>query len=128
MRMALLMRNPANQNPVTALFVRNSDDTRTLEMGRSALRSAVAAAQSVDIEVKDIERYDVNVVAGVTNEAKQNRASDVMIGLHRKSNVVDSFFRKHDRAAAPVDAPHDLHKPVLRAGDDAQPHHGARAR
>ena len=92
MRMALLMRNPANQNPVTALFVRNSDDTRTLEMGRSALRSAVAAAQSVDIEVKDIERYDVNVVAGVTNEAKQNRASDVMIGLHRKSNVVDSFF------------------------------------
>lgn len=92
MKMALLMRNPRNQNPVTALFVRNSDDTRTLEMGRSALRSAVAAAQAVDIEVKDIERYDINVVAGVTNEAKQNRASDIMIGLHRKSNIVDTFY------------------------------------
>ena len=92
MRMALLMRNRLNQNPVTALFVRNSDDARVVQMGRNALRSAVAAAQAVDIEVNDIERYDINVVAGVTNEAKQNRASDIMIGMHRRSNVVDTFY------------------------------------
>ncbi|MDE5874215.1 MAG: cation:proton antiporter, partial [Muribaculaceae bacterium] len=92
MRMALLMRNRNNQNPVTALFVRNTDDVRTLEMGRNAMRSAVAAAQAVDIEVNDIERYDVNVVAGLVNEAKQAKASDIMIGLHRKSNVVDTFY------------------------------------
>ena len=92
MRMALLMRNRKNQNPVTALFVRNSDDARAVAMGRNALRMAVAAAQAIDIEVKDIERYDVNVVAGITNEAKQNAASDIMIGMHRKSNVVDTFY------------------------------------
>ena len=92
MRMALLMRNRNNQNEVTALFVRNTDDARTVAMGRNALRQAVAAAQAVDIEVKDIERYDVNVVAGVTNEAKQNRSTDIMIGMHRKANVVDSFY------------------------------------
>ncbi len=92
MRLALLMRNRKNQNPVTALFVRNSDDSRTLTMGRNALRSAVMAAQAIDIDVKDIERYDVNVVAGITNEAKQNMASDIMIGLHRKSNIVDTFY------------------------------------
>ena len=63
-------------------------------MGRNALRHAVAAAQAVDIEVRDIERYDVNVVVGVTNEAKQVNASDIMIGLHRKSNIVDSFYGK----------------------------------
>lgn len=92
MRMALLMRNRRNRNPVTVLFVRNSDDVRTLEMGRNALRQAVAAAQAVDIDVNDVERYDINVVAGMTNEAKQCRASDIMIGLHRKSNVVDTFY------------------------------------
>lgn len=92
MRMALLMRNRRNQNAVTALFVRNSDDTRILESGRTALRQAVAAAQAVDVEVNDVERYDVDVVAGVTNEAKQVRASDIMIGLHRKSNIVDTFY------------------------------------
>lgn len=92
MRMALLMRNRNNQNEVTALFVRNTNDGRYVAMGRNALRMAVAAAQAVDIEVKDIERYDVNVVAGVTNEAIQNKATDIMIGMHRKSNVVDSFY------------------------------------
>ncbi|MDE6577122.1 MAG: cation:proton antiporter [Muribaculaceae bacterium] len=92
MKMALLMRNRKNQNPVTALFVRNTDDVRSLEMGRNALRSAVSAAQAVDIEVDDIERYDINVVAGVVNEAKQAKASDIMIGLHRKSNLVDTFY------------------------------------
>lgn len=92
MRMALLMRNRLNQNPVTALFVRTSDDARSVQMGRNALSSAVAAARAVDIEVNDIERYDINVVAGVTNEAKQNRASDIMIGMHRRSNVVDTFY------------------------------------
>ena len=92
MKMALLMRHRNNRNPVTALFVRNSDDARSVQAGRNALAIAVSTAQSVDIEVKDIERYDINVVAGVTNEVKQNHISDIMIGLHRKSTVVDSFF------------------------------------
>lgn len=92
MKLALLMRHKNNHNPVTALFVRNSDDSRAVQAGRNALNIAVAASQSVDIEVKDIERYDVNVVAGVTNEAKQNQISDILIGLHRKTNIVDSFF------------------------------------
>ncbi|MCH5225444.1 MAG: cation:proton antiporter [Muribaculaceae bacterium] len=92
MKLALLLRHRNNQNPVTALFVRNSDDTRRVQAGRNSLAIAVAAAQALDIEVKDIERYDINVVAGLTNEAKQNHATDIMIGLHRRSNIVDSFF------------------------------------
>ena len=92
MKLALLMRHRRNNNPVTALFVRNSDDARRVQAGRNSLEIAVAAAQAVDIEVKDIERYDINVVSGVTNEAKQNRSTDIMIGLHRRSNIVDSFF------------------------------------
>ena len=92
MKLALLMRHRKNQNPVTALFVRNSDDANRVQAGRNSLEIAVATGQAVDIEVKDIERYDINVVAGVTNEAKQNHSTDIMIGLHRRSNIVDSFF------------------------------------
>ena len=92
MKLTLLMRHKNNRNPVTAVFVRNSDEASRVQAGRNSLEIAVAAAQAVDIEVKDIERYDINVVAGVTNEAKQNHASDIMIGLHRRSNIVDSFF------------------------------------
>lgn len=92
MKLALLMRHKNNRNPVTAVFVRNSDETGRIQAGRNSLGIAVSVAQAVDIEVKDIERYDINVVAGLTNEAKQNQSTDLMIGLHRKSNIVDSFF------------------------------------
>ncbi|MCH5227622.1 MAG: cation:proton antiporter [Muribaculaceae bacterium] len=92
MKLALLMRNRRNRNAVAAVFVRNTDDASKVQAGRNSLEIAVAAAQAVDIEVKDIERYDINVVAGVTNEAKQNQSTDIMIGLHRRSNIVDSFF------------------------------------
>lgn len=92
MKMALLMRHKNNLNPVAALFIRDSDDARRVQTGRNALSIAVAAAQAVDIEVNDIERYDVNVVAGLTNVAKQNHSSDIFLGLHRKSNIVDSFY------------------------------------
>lgn len=92
MKLALLMRHRDNHNPVTALFVRNTDDSRRVHQGRESLETAVNVGQAVDIEVKDVERYDINIVAGVTNEAKQNSSTDIMIGLHRKSNIVDSFF------------------------------------
>lgn len=92
MKMALLMRHKNNENPVAALFVRDTDDARRVQTGRNALSIAVAAAQAVDIEVNDIERFDVNVVAGLTNVAKQNNSSDIFLGLHRRSNIVDSFY------------------------------------
>lgn len=92
MKLALLLRHRNNPNPVTAVFVRNSDDTRRVQAGRNSLGIAVAAAQAVDIDVNDIERYDINVVTGVTNEAKQNHSTDILMGLHRRSNIVDSFF------------------------------------
>lgn len=92
MKLALLMRHRNNRNYITALFVRNNDDSRRIEAGRKSLDIAVNTAQTVDIEVKDIERYDLNVVSGVTNEAKQHQSSDIIIGLHRKANIVDSFF------------------------------------
>lgn len=92
MKMALLMRHKNNENPVAALFVRDTDDARRVQTGRNALSIAVAAAQAVDIDVNDIERFDVNVVAGLTNVAKQNNSSDIFLGLHRRSNIVDSFY------------------------------------
>lgn len=92
MKLAILMRHRKNHNPVTAVYVRNTDETTKVQAGRNSLEIAVATGQAVDIEVKDVERYDINVVAGVTNEAKQNHATDIMIGLHRRSNIVDSFF------------------------------------
>ena len=91
-RMAAFMRSPDNNEPMTILFVRYTDDKRLLAPGRAALHTAALAAESMHIEISEIERYDLNIVSGLTNTLKEKDATDIIIGLHRKSNIVDSFF------------------------------------
>lgn len=91
MKIALNMRYRENNEPVTALFVRRDGDARGIEAGRNALRAAVSAALAVDLEVNDVERFDFNIVAGVVNVLKENRCTDIILGLHRRTNIVDTF-------------------------------------
>ena len=44
------------------------------------------------MELKCISRYDLNIAAGIIHTAKEHGATDVIIGLHWKVNIVDSFF------------------------------------
>ena len=92
MRLALSMRNRRNQNPVTALYVRTDEDSRRMQMGRNALRNAVEAAEEMEIPVKRTERFDISVVSALRSVAIEEDATEIVIGFHRKSNIVDSFF------------------------------------
>lgn len=91
-RMAVSMRNRMNRNPLTVLFVRNGDDRRARAMGLNAMHSAVAVAEQMDIEAREIERFDINVTSALSNVAVEQEATEIMIGLHRKANIVDSFY------------------------------------
>ena len=92
MRLALSMRNRRNVNQVTALYVRTDQDRRRMEMGRNALASAVAAAEEMEIPVMKTERFDISVVPALRNVAIEQDATEIVIGFHRKANIVDSFF------------------------------------
>lgn len=92
MKLAILMRAPRNPHHITALFVRSNDDRYVVEMGRNALKDAVQTVESSEIAVKEIERFDINVASGVLNVGKEQGATDIIIGLHRKTNIVDSYF------------------------------------
>ena len=92
MRLAMFMRDSSNHNHVTALFVRSNDDTSTTQMGRNALKSAAQVAESMDVDVREVERFDLNVVSGLTNVSREENATEIVIGLHRRSNMVDTFY------------------------------------
>ncbi|MCM1006285.1 MAG: cation:proton antiporter [Prevotella sp.] len=91
-RMAMYMRHSGNKHPITALFIRTGDDPTLVSMGRNALKDAVRTGLSADIKVDDVERYDTNIVAGLTNVLKEKNCTEIIIGLHRKSNIVDTFY------------------------------------
>ncbi len=90
-RMAIYMRSPRNNYPISLVFVRDSDDGRTRQMGRNALQTGLQAAASMDIKADPIERFDLNIAAGMANTARGKNATDILIGFHVKSNIVDSF-------------------------------------
>lgn len=92
MRMAVFMRSPVNTETLTALFVRSNDDRGQMRMGREALKAAVGVAESMDVACREVERFDLNVMTGVGNVIHEHDATEVIIGLHRRSNIVDSFF------------------------------------
>lgn len=92
MRTAVFMRNPENTEPVTALFVRNGDERGAMMAGRKALENAVNTAESMDVACNGVERFDLNIVDGVTNLMHELDATEIIIGLHRRSNIVDTFY------------------------------------
>ena len=92
MRMAVFMRSRLNRNPVTVLYVRSGQDARARAMGRNAVAAAVAAAEQMDVVVKSKERFDMNVATALRNFAEEKEATEIVIGLHRKSNIVDTFY------------------------------------
>ena len=49
-------------------------------------------AASADVPLKLISRYDLNIASGIIHTAKEHEVTDVVFGLHRKGNIVDSFF------------------------------------
>lgn len=92
MKLAVFMRSPKNTEPITALFVRNSDDQKNLRAGRLSLRTAAQTAQEMGVHADEDERFDLNVVSGLTNMIRQKHATDIVLGFHRKANIVDSFY------------------------------------
>lgn len=92
--LSLLIRDPKQRDNLLALNVINDNNTSEgLELrGKRYLEKAAMITASADVPLKQITRYDLNIASGIIHTAKEYQATDVIIGLHRKVNIVDSFF------------------------------------
>ncbi len=89
---AILMRKADTQNNIYALHVRNDNSASSRAIGRNALDVAAQAAASVDVEIETIERYDLSTITGLLNTIEERDITNVVLGMHRKMTVIDSFF------------------------------------
>ncbi|MDE5870208.1 MAG: cation:proton antiporter [Muribaculaceae bacterium] len=92
MKLALFMRSQSNMNPVSVLFVRTNDDASVKAMGRNALQEAIQTGENAEMDIKTIERFDINVASAINNVGKEENSSDIILGFHRRSNIVDTFY------------------------------------
>lgn len=89
--LALMMKGRV-EGDVYGLHVRNDNSASSRAVGRNSLDVAEQVASSIDEVLVPIERYDLNFVTGVVNTIEERDIDRVIIGLHRRTNVIDSFF------------------------------------
>ena len=94
MNLALVIRDTKQKDNLVALNVINdhSSSDRLEQQGKRHLERAAKITVSAGVELSCISRYDLNIAAGIIHTAREHNVTDVIIGLHYKVNIVDSFF------------------------------------
>lgn len=94
--MALMMREPKSKKELLGVTVEVEYDEAKkqakLAQRRKNLEHAVRIAAAVDVPMKTRCRLSTNVATGILNTAGEMNASEVVLGLHHKHGLVDSFL------------------------------------
>lgn len=90
--MALLMRNDRGRHEFYALHVRNANTRSARAQSKESLSAARKIAAAAEINIESLERYDLNTVTGILNAVNERDITEVILGMHRRTTVIDSFF------------------------------------
>ncbi len=92
--MALVMKDPRKTDGLIAVsIVNDSNDSEARQIqGQRSLERAARVGAAVDVEIQTVNRYDLSIASGIIHTLKEYDATEVIIGLHRKANLMDSFL------------------------------------
>lgn len=91
---ALMLRTPKSPTPLTALNVVLEDSPELREEGLKQLERAGRIAAAANVRLITRSRWSVNVVSGIAHTMMEFNASDLLIGLHQKTKLTETFFGK----------------------------------
>ena len=91
--LALMIKDRKRKDGIVALnVVDDSKDVRGDEAGRRNVEKAAMIASAANVKAEMVSRYDISISSGIVHTIKELAVTDVVIGLHRKSSILDSFF------------------------------------
>ena len=91
---AVMMRNPKSKKEMIALQVclDNEHVEQQLKQGKQNLECAAKAAAAADMQLSTYNRVGVNVVGSIVHSMKEFEASELLLGLHHKRRISDSYL------------------------------------
>lgn len=94
MNLALVLKDSKKKHNLVALTVINdNNDSPTLELAaKRNLEKAALVSAAANVSLQTVSRYDLNIASGIIHTVKEYDITDILIGLHHKANLVDSFF------------------------------------
>ncbi len=92
--LSVLIKRKDNRTGVYALNVINNQESDPSADGKShkILEKAQQTAASADIQLNTLLRYDVNVPNAIMSVIKENKVTDLVLGLHEKKEFSESFL------------------------------------
>ena len=91
---AIMMRSTTSKKEMIALQVCLDNDhvEQQLKQGKLNLERAAKAAASADVQLSTYNRVGVNVVGSIVHTMKEFEATELLLGLHHKRRVGDSYL------------------------------------
>ena len=91
---AVMMRNPKSKKELIALQVclDNERVEQQKKQGAINLERAAKTAASADVQLSIHNRIGVNVVGSIIHSMKELEASELLLGLHHKRRIGDSYL------------------------------------
>jgi nucleotide-binding universal stress UspA family protein len=94
--LSTILKSRDNKKGLFALNIITNDTASTEDHNKAKkiLDKAVTTASATDIQLNQILRYDINIVNGVTGVIKEHNITDLVLGLHVKTGISESFLGK----------------------------------
>lgn len=90
--LGLLMRNDRGIHNFNAIHVRSDNTPAAKALSTESLDTARKLAAAANVPLTQIERYDLNIVTGILNAIAERDITEVFLGMHRRTTIIDSFF------------------------------------
>lgn len=93
MELAMLLHPSEDEgNNLMAMHVRTSNSPTAKSNSQASLQLALEASAAVDMPVDAFERFDADVSSGLLHIISERDIDCVVMGLHRKRMLTDTFF------------------------------------
>lgn len=94
LNLSITIRSKQNQSSLYALSIIDSDslDDAAEKRASRVMDKARATAAATDIPLQELIRYDLNIVNGITGVVREHRMTDLIMGLHHKKGLSDTFL------------------------------------
>lgn len=93
-KLSILLQSPKKKSTMYALSIINPElhDSAAEIKAQKTLNKASETAASTDHFLIELLRYDTNVEHGISGVIHENKITDLVLGLHEKQSLEDSFL------------------------------------
>lgn len=94
--LGIAIKSRRNKAQMVAVSIIKSDNTdRSAEKNSELLlEKAAKVAAAAEHHVEPVLRYDLNIVNGIRNVAKEHKITDIVLGLRTQKDISDTFLGK----------------------------------